>query len=90
MLTVQETCPSGDLSLTLHENYLYPPPDFARKHVPVEIKYNAIICGHTEIPSTLRSCQPLLRISILSGKIRGGRGGGKAPRPMTATNNRNN
>ena len=54
MLTVQETCPYGDLSLTINENSLYPPPDFARKHL--EIEYNAIICGHTEIPSPLRSC----------------------------------
>ena len=59
----------------------YPPPNFARKHV--EIEYNAIICDQTEIASPLRSCQPSLRIPILSGKMGGGTGG-KPPAPNFA------
>ena len=54
MLTVQETCPSGDLFLTLHENFLYPPPDFAGKQV--EIEYNVIICSTRKLQAPPRRC----------------------------------
>ena len=54
MLTVQETCPFGDLSLTLHENSLYPPPDFAGKQV--EIEYNVIICSTRKLQAPPRRC----------------------------------